>query len=317
MVQRDKSPSRPYAPLYLGVDGGGTRVRAVLVDGAGQERGRGSAGSANPAAVGSDAAVANIRRAVAEAAAQAGADLPPVAATLGIAGVDRPADHAMLLPLLCDLAGRVVLVNDAELCLEALPGRCGVCLIAGTGSIALGRDPAGRQARAGGWGHVVGDEGSGYDIGRRALQAVLRAADGRGPPTGLHAAILAAWGLENAPALMGRVYPERSPVVVAEVAHLVFAQSAAGDRVARRIIATAADELAAGVLAVAAHLEFAGALPLALTGGVLRSQPALRTAVLRRVRRRRAVGPVVIVADAALAAALALAAQDRHPANPK
>ena len=309
MVQRGTSSSSAYTPLYLGVDGGGTRVRAVLVDSAGQERGRGSAGSANPAAVGSDAAVANIRLAVTQAARQAGADLPVVAATLGIAGVDRPADHAMLLPLLRDLAAQVVLVNDAELCLEALPGRCGVCLIAGTGSIALGRDPAGRQARSGGWGHVVGDEGSGYDIGRRALQAVLRAADGRGPPTGLQAAILAAWGLENAPALMGRVYPERSPVAVAEVAHLVFAQAAAGDPLARGIVATAAGELALGVLAVAAQLDFAGDLPLALTGGVLRSQPALRTAVLGWVRRRRAVGPVVIVADAALAAAQALAAQ--------
>jgi N-acetylglucosamine kinase-like BadF-type ATPase len=314
-LARNETPA-PGAALYLGVDGGGTQVRAVLVDGAGRERGRGQAGGANPQAAGREPAVANIRLAVARAVRQAGAELPIAAATFGIAGMDRPADHAMLLPHLRDLAGCVVLVNDAELALEALPGRCGICLIAGTGSIALGRDATGGQARAGGWGHLVGDEGSGYDIGRRALQAVLRAADGRGPQTRLQETILRAWDLENPPALMGRIYPESGVVEVAQmadVARLVFAQAAAGDAVARRIVRAAAGELAAAVLAVAARLSFAGDLPLALTGGVLRSQPGLRAAVLRRVRRRRAVGPVVVVADAALAAAQAAAAQPPDP----
>lgn len=294
-------------PLYLGVDGGGTQVRAVLVDRAGQERGRGLAESANPAAVGADTALANIRAAVAQAARQAGATLPVAAACCGLAGVDRPADHALLLPLLRDLAAEVILENDAELALEALPDRSGVCLIAGTGSIALGRDRAGHTARSGGWGHIAGDEGSGYTIGRRALQAILWAVDGRGPQTSLEAALMQAWNLAHPTELMGRIYPERGTAVVAEVARLVFAEAAAGDPVARRILATAAADLAAMVLAVAARLTFAGPLPLVLTGGLLRHQPGLRAGVLRRVRRRQPVGPVVVVHDAALAAAQALA----------
>jgi N-acetylglucosamine kinase-like BadF-type ATPase len=294
-------------PFYLGVDGGGTQVRAVLVDGAGQERGRGGAGSANPAAVGADTALANIRAAVAAAANQAGATLPVAAACCGLAGVDRPADHALLLPLLRDLAAEVILENDAELALEGLPDRSGVCLIAGTGSIALGRDPTGHTARSGGWGHIAGDEGSGYTIGRRALQAILWAVDGRGPATSLEAALMQAWGLADPTELMGRIYPERGTAVVAEVARLVFAEAAAGDPVARRILAAAAQDLAAMVLAVAARLTFPGPLPLALTGGLLRHQPGLRAAVLRRVRRRHPVGPVVVVDDAALTAAQALA----------
>ena len=179
-----------------------------------------------------------------------------------------------------------------------MPGRCGVCLIAGTGSIALGRDQTGRQARTGGWGHIVGDEGSGFDIGRRALQAVLRAADGRGPQTTLQEALLRAWGLASPPELMGRVYPASGQVVVpdiADLAGLVFAQAAAGDPVARRIVDRAAGELTTAVLAVIADLSFPGAVPLAVTGGVLRHQPRLRAAILRRVRRRQAVGPVVVV----------------------
>jgi N-acetylglucosamine kinase-like BadF-type ATPase len=296
-------------PLDLAVDGGGTRVRAVLVDGMGRERGRGEAGSANPAAVGLETALAHIRQAVAQAAGQAGAALPVAAASCGLAGVDRPADYALILPPLRDLAATVTLMNDAELILEPLPDRCGVCLIAGTGSIALGRDPAGRTARAGGWGHIVGDEGSGFDIGRRALQAVLQAADGRGPQTTLEPALLRAWNLASAPDLMGRIYPERGSAVVAGVARLVVAEASAGDRVARRILAQAADDLAVTVLAVATRLAFPGPVPLALTGGVLRQVPGLRAAVLRRVRRRRAVGPVMVVDDAALAAAQALAAR--------
>ena len=162
------------------------------------------------------------------------------AACCGLAGVDRPADYALMRPLLRGLAAQVQLVNDAELALEALPGRCGVCLIAGTGSIALGRDPTGHQARTGGWGHIVGDEGSGYDIGRRALQAILQAADGRGPQTSLQAALLRAWELATPLDLIARVYPAQSKVVVpevADVARLVFEQAAAGDPVARRIVA--------------------------------------------------------------------------------
>jgi N-acetylglucosamine kinase-like BadF-type ATPase len=298
----------PPAPLYLGIDGGGTQVRAVLVDAQGRERGRGLAGSANPAAVGRDQAAANIRLAVEQAARQAGVELPVAAACCGLAGVDRPADYAMMLPLLRPLAAHRVLENDAELALEGLPARSGVCLIAGTGSISLGRDPAGHTARSGGWGPIVGDEGSGYDIGRRALQAVLRAADGRGPATSLQPALLAAWDLARPADLMGRVYPQRSTAEVAEVARLVFEQAAAGDPVARQIVALAAAELAAAALAVAAQLQFAGPLPLALTGSVLRHQPRMRAAVLRRVRRRVPLGPVVIVADAALVAAQALAA---------
>ena len=187
-VTQPARPSRAGAgPCFLGVDGGGTHTRAVLVDARGREIGRGQAAGANWASVGVAAALANIQRAVAAARAAAGVAGPARAAWCGLAGVDRPADRALIAPGLRDLAATLRLTNDAELALAVLPDRAGVCLVAGTGSIAVGRAPDGRTARAGGWGHVLGDEGSGYDIGRQALLAVARAADGRGPATALTA----------------------------------------------------------------------------------------------------------------------------------
>jgi glucosamine kinase len=280
----------------------------VLVDRAGHECGRGQAASANPAAVGQETALAHIQSAVAQAAHQAGVRLPVAAACCGLAGVARPSEQAAWRSLLHDLATQVYLMNDAELTLEALPDRWGICLIAGTGSIALGRDCQGQTARAGGWGHILGDEGSGYDIGRRALQAVARAADGRGRPTSLQAALAQAWALASPQELISHVYPERSKAAIADVAPLVFQQAATGDPVARQILATVADELATSVLAVATRLELEGAFPLAMTGGVLLHQPALRATILRRVQLRHQVGSMVVVEDAALIAAQALAA---------
>ncbi len=291
---------------FLGVDGGGSKTLAVVVDAAGAERGRGLAGCANAQAVGVEAAVAEIRRAVEATRAAAGCRAPFAAAWIGLAGIDSPRDHARLLPHLRALAGVVSLTNDAELALGALPGCIGVALVAGTGSIALGRNASGAQTRAGGWGHVFGDEGSGYDIGRRALKAATRAADGRGPETQLLARILDAWELDGAYGIIGRVYPFDDKAEIARLSRLVFAAAEAGDRVAEGIVRRAAIELAKSALAVSKALGFdAGALPLALGGGVLLHEARLRRDVLRLVRRRQPVESVALVAEPALSAARA------------
>ncbi|MDQ2717887.1 MAG: hypothetical protein M3Z08_23575, partial [Chloroflexota bacterium] len=137
---------------YLGVDGGGTKTLAVVVDAQGQERGRGLAGSANYNAVGLDQAIQHIHVAVEQAAQAAGCHLPLRKAWLGLAGIDRPHDYETLLPSLRSLAESVHLTNDADLALSTLEDAVGVVLIAGTGSIALGRDAHGTSRRAGGWG---------------------------------------------------------------------------------------------------------------------------------------------------------------------
>src|SRR5438876_4508100 len=185
------------SPIYaIGVDGGGTKTLAVIVDTQGNECGRGIAGSANHKGVGVTKAIGNIRSAIEAAASQAACSLPLQSAWFGLAGIDRPQDHDLLLPHLRPLAHHMRLTNDADLVLSGLPGAIGIALIAGTGSIALGRDLQGSSVRAGGWGYLIGDEGSGYDLGLRCLQAVAQAADGRGKATILVDLVLQQWHLD-------------------------------------------------------------------------------------------------------------------------
>jgi len=298
----------PSASCFLGVDGGATKTLAVIVDAGGHEIGRGMAGSGNQAAVGPERAVASIRRAVAEAARHAGNNETFQAAWIGLAGVDRPGDRDRLLPHLDALATVVRLTNDAELALTGLDDAIGVAVIAGTGSIALGRDAAGTIARSGGWGHIIGDEGSGYEIGRMALKAVARASDGRGPQTALLPAILTEWRLAKPDAMIDRVYPDGDKGEIARLSTLVFAVARDGDMMARRIMREAATELARAALAVGAMLDFPdgrGGLPVALAGGMLIHEADFRAMLLRRLRRRRPVGQVALVAEPALSAARA------------
>ena len=291
---------------FLGVDGGASKTLAVIVDAQGNQRGRGVAGSGNQAAVGLERAVASIRAAVDEAARQVGAATPFRAAWIGLAGVDRPNDRDRLLPHLNTLATIVRLTNDAELALTGLADAVGVAVIAGTGSIAVGRDAAGTMARSGGWGHIMGDEGSGYELGRLALKAAARAADGRGPQTALLPAILREWKLARPDAMIDHVYPEGDKGLIARLSALVFAAARAGDAVAERIVHDSAVELALTALAVGEMLDFPDRrLPLALAGGLLLHETDYRAMMLRRIRRRRAVGQIALVAEPALSAACA------------
>ncbi len=294
---------------FIGVDAGGSHTRAVVVDARGRELGRGIGAGANYTAMGEEHTVATLRAVMAQAAAAANCgDPPPDAAWLGLAGVDRPSDYAALLPQLRGWAKIIHMTNDAELALAALDDAVGVAVIAGTGSIVVGRAASGATARAGGWGHLIGDEGSGYDIGRRGLQAAAQAADGRGPHTALLDGLLEEWQLEKPQDIIGRIYPAGEKAPIARLAPLVCALAQQGDPVARRIVQQAASELAQAVAAVATALALpADGMPLALGGGMLTHDAWMRSLVLRRARRIRKLGQVVIVRDAALCAARAAA----------
>ncbi|HEY1388746.1 MAG TPA: BadF/BadG/BcrA/BcrD ATPase family protein [Ktedonobacterales bacterium] len=298
-------------PLFLGIDGGGSKTLAVIVDAVGNERGRGIAGSSNHEVVGLKRAIAAIHEAVGKATDAAHTDLPLTAAWIGLAGIDHPRDVALLTPAVRSFAGSVQITNDAELILSALARQVGVAVISGTGSIALGRDAQGTLVRVGGWGHVLGDEGSGFSIGREALQCAVRAADGRGPATALLDSILKHWQIPEPEALLKRVYPTFDKTAIAALAPMVLALARAGDPVACRIEARAAHELALAVMAVARRLGFvAGPLPVAFGGGVLIHEEQLRALVIRRVARAWSVDPV-LVEEPASSAARALADRRR------
>ncbi|HZO71956.1 MAG TPA: BadF/BadG/BcrA/BcrD ATPase family protein [Ktedonobacteraceae bacterium] len=318
--------SEPTASSYfLGVDGGGSKTLAIIVDAQGNQRGQGLSGSSNYAAVGLSQAVAHIGSAVEEAAREAGCTLPLHAAWLGLAGIDRQDDCETLLPHLRSLAEIVRLTNDAELLLSALDNAVGVALIAGTGSIALARNAQGSIRRAGGWGHILGDEGSGYDIARRGLQAATRAADGREPGTMLLALITQHWNLTSPDGLIDKVYHAANKADIAQVATLVFAAASSGDSTAREIVRQAAQELALAAITAEANVganvgatgsspihrgsgpyaDPAGPLPIALGGGLLLHEEDFREQVLDAIRERRAVGQIALVTQPALSAARA------------
>ncbi len=297
---------------YLGVDGGGTKTTAVLVDERGVERGRGTAGSGNQTAVGRDRVLANIAAAVGGAAANAGTAPSFAAAWVGLSGVDLPVDTERFAAALAGLAPVVRATNDAELPLSVLPGAVGVALVAGTGSIACGTNADGLQARAGGWGWRLGDEGSGYGIGCAALVAVARAADERGAPTALREQILSAWHLTQPADLIGIVYGGKTNADIAALSALVFDVARAGDTVAQRIVDDGARELACAVVAVAHSLRWQGALSLAFTGGLLLHEAAYRDAVITHVRQTYPVSAVKLVDDPALSAARSLVAAERR-----
>lgn len=238
--------------FVIGVDGGGTHARAVIVDLAGKELGRGEARGAVVTVRSPGEAAYSVARAVRAAALAAGVSLPGAVLWAGLSGAGQ--EEARLAELAelegARLAERVVVGTDVEAAFHsAFPEGAGILLIAGTGSIAWARDAGGRVVRVGGWGEHLGDEGSGYAIGLGALGAVARAEDGRAAPTAMRQRILETLGLKDVDALI----PWAAFASKGDVASLVpcVAQAAAaGDGAAHALLDDAVDELVRHVVAV-------------------------------------------------------------------
>lgn len=281
--------------LILGMDGGGTATTTWIADQTGAILGRGRAGPSNVKAVGVDAARTALDLSVCAAFHDAGREVGPVAVScLGLAGFDRPEDKVWLEHWAADSgwAGRLVLVNDGDLVVAAgTPEGWGVGLIAGTGSIAVGRAPDGRSARAGGWGFVFGDEGSAFAIAVAALRRVARLADGRAPraagagedPLTLH--ICRALGIEGPSGLVAAIYgPAFNRAKVAGLAPAVVAAAEDDPSIGREVFEPAGAELAELVDAAARGIGRAGGpLPLALAGSFLLGCGAIRRVLLARL----------------------------------
>jgi N-acetylglucosamine kinase len=270
----------------LGIDAGGTKTVCLLAADDGTIVSTARRGGANLQAVG-ELEVEKVLHDVMEEVL-AGADVVPAAICVGIAGVDRPDDFATVRGIMRRIGQktRVLVVNDALIALEAgAPDQPGVVIISGTGSIAYGRDGAGHAARSGGWGYVLGDEGSGYWIGREALRAVLREAEHRGPRTTLTPMLLQHFDVTAAQGLIHHVYHgQLKPTAIGALAASVQTAFAEGDPVATEILAGAARELEAAALSVARRLDLVGSrFPFILAGRIFRSMPWLAHELSRRL----------------------------------
>lgn len=277
----------------LGIDGGGTKTLCVLMDEAGQILGRGEAGPSNYQAIGLEATSSSIRSALTKAALSAtGVEAPPIQAIcLGLAGVGRPEDVQAVQDLiqqlqLCELPlqwslqpDNILICSDSAIALVGGTGRPeGIVAIAGTGSHIFGQNRQGQTKRVGGWGYILGDEGSGYDIVVSSLQAVMRSHDGRLEPTRLAEEFQTHLGLNSLEELVPLVYRRGWGVKeIAALAPLVFKVAAKGDRIAQKIIEGAVSELTLAVkVAISALFHPDESFEIVTMGGVWQGAAHMR-----------------------------------------
>ncbi len=243
----------------VGVDGGGTKTHAVITDVDNRILGEGTAGPSNPLRVGVTKAAAAVLEAVdraCEAAEVRRSDL--VAAEVGLAGARRVELRERMHEALSNLEiDDIEVVGDADIALYgATDGEPGVVVIAGTGSISCGINEAGKEACAGGWGPMVGDEGGGSWIARSALRAIAKAADGRGPTTSLSSRACAYFHVTTAEDLSTAIYaPSITNERLAGFGRFVVEAAKAGDPVGLAIITEAGRELGIAAVAVIRNLK--------------------------------------------------------------
>ena len=293
-------------PYVIGIDAGGTKTVGLLADETGKVRAKARGGGATLQVQGELGA----EKVLYDVIETLDAPEPVAALCLGMAGVGRPADEEIIHGVLRRLGQRRCLriENDAYIALVAgAPERLGIVVVAGTGSMAYGLDETGRTARSGGWGYLLGDEGSAYWLGHAAVRRGIRAADGRGPATTLGERISAKLGLEVPAGLVAWFYDqERFRHRVAELAPLVQEAADDGDDAARELLDYAAQHLARAARAVAHQLEFSDDYPLVLSGGVFRACPSLPPRIEERLELPRAQVRLLAAEPATGAVTLAL-----------
>lgn len=283
---RKKDVSRPEPDYFMGIDGGGSRTTAWITDERHRILAKATAGPSNPLKVGLALAQRNLLEIANQARREAGMrkGQPFTALCAGIAGISRPVIYRQMLrslkrsiPSYC-----YMLTHDAAIALEAALGeKPGVVVIAGTGSIAFGRDAERRILRCGGWGSAFGDFGSGYDIARKAISVALAALDGCGPETRLGRDICRALKIrEIADAVTLNLFPDQ----LAALLPLILRAARSGDRAAQGLCRDAGRDLAD---MAACLLSRTGVSParrsVVCSGGVFQASPEIRRSFARYV----------------------------------
>ncbi|WP_191621263.1 N-acetylglucosamine kinase [Marinihelvus fidelis] len=273
----------------LGIDGGGSRTRAVLAemtpDGQVTVLGRGDAGSGNPLLAGHRQVLANLDSATAQAfSALPDPSIIVDAAVLALAGAGAAEESALIEQWVTAnprLSAYRLIPDWQPVLVAGTPDGHGIGLIAGTGSVAFGATADGRTVKRGGWGHWFGDQGSGYDLGRQALTAAAHAADGLAAATRLGAAIATHFDGATPDAISTLLARHDNPRrAIAALAPVVLDAAADGDDVAVNITENGARHLAGLVASVANALALDDGYPLALAGSVVCENAAYRQRVL-------------------------------------
>jgi len=302
----------------VGVDGGGSKTHAVIVDPDGRVMGEGTSGPSNPLRVGIARAAAAVREAIDKACEAAHVRRQDIlAAEVGLAGARRTELRERVREALNNFGiADLEVVSDADIALHgATDGEPGVVVIAGTGSVCCGVNARGKRNCAGGWGPVAGDEGGGAWIARRALRAIAHASDGRGPKTSLMAAGCAYFHVTTPEDLSTAIYaPTMTNERLAGFGKQVIEAAKAKDPVAREIVAEAGSELGLAVAAVIRNLKLeTERFQVAYVGGVFEAGGDLVLGPM--CERIHQLAPLAFVAPPRMSPSLAAARMARERSN--
>lgn len=268
----------------IGIDGGGTSTTAILADECGNILARSKDAASNYHVVGKKQTAKILSNLFHCLSLSSGIPFKNCRSIcIGMAGLGRADDQEVIRSICGELgiSQDLILTHDAKIALiGGAMKNYGVILNSGTGAIAYGINLAGKEARASGWGHLLGDEGSGYDIAICALRAIVRAHDGRTAHTLLTDRVLDRLNFDSPDQLVRWIHSV-DKTEIADLAGLVFDAAGKGDRVANEIIEKAADELTLATQTVLDKLELVGQasrlseheFDIVLTGGVFENQP--------------------------------------------
>lgn len=280
-----------FGKLFLGVDGGGTKTFVVIVDEEKNVLAEGLSGASNPVRVGIETAVANISEAVSLACDKINqVPINITAATFGLAGVRREDLRLRILERLAEnlKIKNIEVLTDAEIALYgAVKDSPGLVVIAGTGSICLGKNALGEKFSAGGWGPLAGDEGGGAGIARDALRAIAKASDNRGKPTILTEKAMEYFRAGKPDDLVLAIYaPQVDNQKIAGFAKFVVKAAKENDEVALKIIRNAGRELGLAATAVIKELKLENEeFPIGKVGSVFKARKLITKPFMEIVQR--------------------------------
>jgi N-acetylmuramic acid 6-phosphate etherase len=319
LTNRPKSHILIPMHYVLGFDGGGTKTECVLLDSHHQLRATTRSGPSNPFRIGHEAATSALTQAAQSAAREAGIELREIdALCAGLAGVGSSQSHEEMHRQIANAFPKmkIRLITDLELSLAAITEPAAIVLVAGTGSSALARNTQGHTARAGGYGPLLSDQGSAFDVGRLAVAAAVRDRDRTGADSAIGAEILrhlkfSSWTelRDRARTTADEVFPRVFPVIVSA--------AESGDAHAQSLLRNAAQEIALLVEALVDRLKLRdSAIYIAKTGGMVSASKffdAQLDAELKKIAPRATTGLLPVPpAEAAAHLALDLMSQ---PAN--
>lgn len=299
--------------LVFGADGGGTKTLGLVSDLHGNILSRQTVGASNPNVVGFEAAAANIVGLLNAACAEAKClpeDLSAI--VLGLSGAGRADARTQLQQLIAQRTGMslpVTIDTDARIGLEgAFEGAPGIVIIAGTGSVVIGKAAGGSTSMIGGWGRALGDEGSGFYLGLEALKSLRLYYDRRGGSEMLATAIASEFGLNSRERIIAAIYQEKFEF--STLAPVVIACAGNEDPVAVSILRAGAQELAEQTRVLAGGLGISGSVPVAFFGGLIESEniysSVLRDTLARMLPESEVRKPAKSPAEGAIIMAIQL-----------